>query len=138
MNISVQDIAKIQYTEYVLSDLANTKTQDWNKFQELSTQINVLKTSDLSFFQDDKTTLETFINDLKNDIPVDLKVPSILVRLNVFETTAYKLEGISKLGNINKATTLLYIKDILVAYTNLVFQINKKIEKDNQSIDKPY
>lgn len=137
ININTKDIEKLKYTEYVLSDLAETKTQDWVKFQELITQIEILKKGDLSFFQDDKTLLETFLTDLKNEIPSQLNEPSILVRLNVLETTAFKLEGITELSNLDKNTILNYIKDVLVAYTNIIFQINKKLEKDSQRIIRP-
>jgi hypothetical protein len=137
IKITAQDIKKLNYTEYALSDLAESKTQDWLKFQELSTQIEVLKKGDLSFFQNDKTLLKTFLSDLKSEIPLQLSDPSILVRLNVLETTAFKLEGITKLGNLDKTTILNYIKDVLVSYTSIVFQINKKIEKDSQNIIKP-
>lgn len=137
IKITAKDIQKLNYTEYVLSDLAKVKTQNWIKFQELSSQIEILKKGELSFFQDDKTLLETFLSDLKSEIPSELNIPSILVRLNVLDTTVHKLEGISELGNLNKDTVLNYIKDLLVAYTNLIFQINKKLEKDAQKIIKP-
>lgn len=137
IKINAKDIEKLSFTEYALSDLAITKTQDWPKFQELTTQIEILKKGDLTFFQEDKTLLETFITDLKKEIPEHLNKPSILVRLNVIETTAFKLEGITELGNLDKNTVLNYIKDILISYTNLIFQINKKLEKDSQNIIKP-
>jgi hypothetical protein len=137
INITAKDIKKLNYTEYVLSDLAEAKTQDWVKFQELITHIEVLKKGDLSFFQGDKTLLETFLTDLKNEIPDQLNEPSILVRLNVLENTALKLEGIRELNNLGKNEILNYIKDVLVSYTNIVFQINKKLEKDSQNITKP-
>lgn len=137
IKITAKDIEKLDYTEYALSDLAEAKTQDWVKFQELVTQIEILKKGELTFFQEDKTLLETFLTDLKKEIPSHLNEASILVRLNVFETTAFKLEGISELSNLDKNTILNYIKDVLVSYTNIIFQINKKLEKDSQKIIKP-
>jgi len=137
IKITAKDIEKLDYTEYVLSDLAETKTQDWTKFQELIAQIEILKKGDLSFFQEDKTLLETFLTDLKSEVPALLNEPAILVRLNVFETTAFKLEGISELSNLDKNAILNYVKDVLISYTNIIFQINKKLEKDSQNIIKP-
>ena len=137
LKITQKDIANIQITEYVLSDLATKKVEDWLKFSELSSQIEMLQKGDLSFFQADKTILETFLKDLIAGIPEALNEPSINVRLNVLATASLKLEGISNLENLDKDTVREYVKDILISYNNLIFQINKKLEKDSQNIKKP-
>ena len=135
--ITAKDIAKIKFTEYALSDLTEVKTSNWQKFHELSTQIERLKTGDLSFFRDDKAILVGFINDLKNEIPESLNATAILVRLTVIETVFLKLEGLASLSTAKKEDLLAAIKDVLISHTNLIFQINKKFEKDSQKIEKP-
>lgn len=135
--ITNKDIEQIKFTEYVLSDLAERKTKDWIKFQNLLDQIEILKKGDVSFFKDDKAILQSFITDLKNEIPESLNATSIIVRLTVLETTMFKLDEILNLQNVTKQSILNNIKDVLIAQNNLILQINKKIEKESQNITKP-
>jgi hypothetical protein len=135
--ITSRDITKLKYTDFALSNLTKSKTSNWQKFNELTDKIEILKTGDLSFFRDDKAILVGFLNDLKNEIPESLKTPAILVRLSVIETTFLKLEGLASLSSAKKEDLLIIIKDVLVSYTNLVFQMNKKFEKESQNIEKP-
>lgn len=136
--ITSRDITKLKYTDFALSNLTKSKTSSWQKFNELTDKIEILKTGDLSFFKDDKAILVGFLNDLKNEIPESLKTTAILVRLSVIETTFLKLEGLASLSSAKKEDLLIIIKDVLVSYSNLVFQMNKKIEKESQNIEKPY
>lgn len=135
--LSSTDIDKIKYTEYVLSDLAVQKTKDWLTFQKLQDHIEVLKKGDISFFKDDKTIIQGFITDLKNEIPDSLDDPSIVVRLKVLETMMYKLDETSNIRSLSKQSILNNIKEVLIAHNNLILQINKKVEKDSQKIVKP-
>jgi len=136
--ITAKDIAKLRYTDYALSNLTRSKTVNWQKFNELTEKIEVLKTGDLSFFRDDKAILVGFLNDLKSEVPESLKTSAILVRLTVIETAFLKLEGLASLSSAKKEDLLIIIKDVLLSYTNLVFQMNKKFEKESQNIEKPY
>jgi len=135
--ITSKDIEQIQYTEFVLSDLAKEKTKNWIKFQTLLDQIEILKKGGFSFFKDDKTLLQSFINDLKNEIPESLKTTAITVRLVVLETTLLKLDEILNLQHVTEQSILSNIKDVLISYNNLILQINKKTEKESQKIVKP-
>ena len=135
--ITANDISKIKFTEYALSKITQNKTINWQKFNELSNKIELLRTGDLSFFRDDKAILEGFIADLKNEIPESLNTQSILVRLTVIETVFLKLEGLASLKTAKKEKLLMAIKDVLLSYTNLIFQMNKKFEKESQKIEKP-
>lgn len=135
--ITAKDIAKIKYTEYALSDLTQNKTANWQKFIELSDQIEILKTGDLSFFRDDKAILEGFLSGLFNEVPESLKASAVLVRLTVIKTVFLKLEGLASLSSAKKEDLLIAIKDVLISHSNLVFQINKKFEKESQNIEKP-
>lgn len=137
VKITPQDIETIKYTEYALSDLSQKSVENWLKFTELQSQINVLKNGDLSFFNDENELLSTFLKELIEQIPEDLKVPSIQARLTAFETSAYKLEGIHNLRIQDKTVILDYIKEVLVAHSNLILQINKKHELESQNIEKP-
>jgi hypothetical protein len=135
--ITANDISKIKFTEYALSKITQSKTSNWQKFNELSNKIELLRTGDFSFFRDDKAILEGFIADLRNEIPESLNTQSILVRLTVIETVFLKLEGLASLKTAKKEDLLIAIKDVLLSYTNLIFQMNKKFEKESQKIEKP-
>jgi len=135
--LTVQDLESIKYTDYALSNEAEEAVKDWVKFHELTTQIEALKKADLSFFKDDKAILQSYITDLKNEIPEILSETSILVRLIALETSIYKLEGIAIVPDADKEDLLASIKDVLVSHVNLIFQINKKLEKDAQNVIKP-
>jgi len=135
--ITTNDISQIKFTEYALSDMTKDKTSNWQKFNELSDKIEVLRTGDLSFFRDDKAILEGFLVDLKNEVPESLNTSAILVRLTVIETVFLKLEGLASLSTAKKEDLLSTIKDVLISHSNLIFQINKKFEKESQKIEKP-
>ena len=137
VTLTAKDIEQIDYVEYVLSDTSEKATTDWIKFQEFQLQIEALKKGNLSFFKDDRDILKAFITDLKNEIPETLDESAIVVRLIALETSIYKLEGIATLHNPEKDTLLNAIKEVLTGHTNLIFQINKKFEKESQSIQKP-
>ena len=135
--VNSKDIIQIKYTEFALSNLSEKTSKDWLKFIELQEEIAILKKGDLAFFKDDKIVLKSFITDLKNEIPEAVNVPSILVRLSVLETAIFKLEGVANLHNVSKDVLLRAIKDVLVANSNVILQINKKFEKESQNIQKP-
>jgi len=135
--VSAKDINQLKFTEFALSDLSEKYTIDWLKFQELQVEISSLKKGNISFFSDDTAILKAFITDLKNEVPETINIPSILVRLSVLETTIFKLESIVNLHNIKKELLLNAIKEVLVANSNVILQMNKKFEKDSQKIEKP-
>ncbi|TJY37702.1 hypothetical protein [Pontimicrobium aquaticum] len=137
VKITPQDINTINYTEFVLSNLARKKVNDWTKFKTLETEIENLKSGTLSFFKDDKAVLQGFITDLKNEVPESLNKPSILVRLSVLETAMYKFDETINLQSSTKEAILKDIERLLLAQNNFIYQINKVIEKASQNIIKP-
>ena len=137
-SITEKDIDAIDFTEYVMSDRSEKSTQNWIKFQGLQNQIEILKKGDLSFFEDDKEILKGLLTELKNDLPEDLNDPSILARIIALETSAYKLHDEAVFNRANKEDLLEAIKELLVAHSHLIFQLNKKFEKEVHDIQKPY
>ena len=53
-------------------------------------------------------------------MPEEFNIPSIQARLSALETAIFKLEGINNLKNLDKETILNYIKEVLVAHSNLI------------------
>lgn len=135
--ITIQDISSIKFTEYALSDLAQKEITNWEKFKQLNIEIENLKIGTLSFFKDDKIILQGFITDLKNEVPENLNRSSILARLSVLETAMYKFDETANLQSSSKEAIIRDLKNLLLAYNNCVYQINKVIEKDSQKIIKP-
>ena len=136
-DISKTDIKNLKYVDYVLSEASTEIITDWAKFFEIQAQIDVLKNANLSFFNDNSTALISLLEDFKNDIPSALNDTIIIVRLKVIESLFYRLEDMMNY-NISKEETINQIKDILIANSNLIDQINKKVEKDQQNIINPY
>ena len=130
--ITPQDITDIKYTEYVLSDLAQKEVDTWTKFKELSVEVENLKNGNLSFFKDDKTILQALIADIKNEIPDSINSSSIIVRLSVLETAMYKFDETINLQSSSKEAIIKDIENLLLAYNNCVYQINKVIERKSQ------
>ena len=136
-NVNPKDIEALEYIEYALSDLGQEAVTGWIEFQQLVDRIELVKQNDLSFL-DDMALLTSFIKDLKNGIPEEIDLPSISVRLTVLETSALKLESINNLANVSKELKLEYIKQLLISYSNLIYQINKELEKASQIIEEQF
>lgn len=135
--ITPEDIENLKYTEYVLGPEAKEEVIEWQRYQELNTQIEFLKQADFSFFGGKNEVLVTFINDLKKDIPKTVESPAVKERLIALETKLLKLHSGLKLSNMKKEETLNNIKELLVATSNLHLQINKKFELESQRIEDP-
>ncbi len=135
--ITVKDIDNLKYSDYVLSPEAKEAVLNWQRYQELTMQIDYLKQADLSFFGGKNDILTTFLNDLKNDIPQSLATPAIKERLIALETKLLKLHSTLKLSNAKKSEILSNIKELLVATSNLNLQMNKKFELESQVIEDP-
>lgn len=136
-NISSQAIERLDYTEYVLSPEAETAINRWEKYQEFAIQINFLKKADLSFFVSEGKLLEDFFTQLKTSIPPNLKTNPIESRLLILETKSLKLRDNITLENIKIPLQLSSIKEVLVAFSNLNLQINKKLEFDEYNKIQP-
>ncbi len=135
--ITRNDITDLNYNEFILDSKAEQKIKDWENYFELSTQVTNVTQNDLSFFENNAENLKAFIDDLKASVPEQLNVSPITVRLTALETKMYKLEGTISLSNASKTELLYNIREFLVSFSNLNFQINKKFEKEAQNIQKP-
>ena len=128
--ITAKAIEGFKYTDYVLSPRSEKAVADWEKYQELAIQINYLKKADLSFFNGDKELLTKFIDEFKKQTPPLLKTNPIVSRTAIIETTLLRLNENLILDNIDDQLKLQSVKEVLVAFSNLNYQINKKLERD--------
>ena len=134
--ITPKDIESFRYDDYALSDDSEKALENWQKYQELNEQIEFIKSADFSFFMGEKKVLKAFLNDFKVEMPESIKTTPIMSRITVLETMALKLNSTLKLDIVDKPTQLKAIKELLVAFSNLNLQINKKFELDANLVDK--
>lgn len=136
-DISAKDINNLKYTDYILDTEAKKILIDWQRFQELNLQLGYLKQGDLSFFKNQQEEVKTLFDSLKVKVPEPINIKPIISRITVLETKSLKLHTNLTLSNIEKATKLASIKEVLVAHSNLILQINKKIEYDANVYERP-
>ena len=78
--ISQKDIESIRYDDFGLSTDSQKAVADWQKFQELNTQIELLKKGDLVYFSGDPLIVKTLLQELRTQMPVNLKTKIISTR----------------------------------------------------------
>ena len=135
--ITEKDISNIKYVEYALDSKTEDTIEDWVEYSQLQDIITDIKKGDLSFFNDNKTVIKLLLKELKSNMPEQVNSASISARILVLETKLYKLESLSNLSTTSKEELLDVIKEFLVSFSNLNLQMNKKIEFDSRSIEKP-
>ncbi|WP_299363546.1 hypothetical protein [Winogradskyella sp.] len=128
--ITEKTISGFEFTDYALSANGEKVVANWDKYQELAIQVSYLRKADLSFFNGDKALLKGFIDTLKLRIPDTLQTNPVVSRTTIVETTLLRLNENLTLDNISDSLKLQSVKEVLVAFSNLNYQINKKIEKD--------
>ncbi|GGI56429.1 hypothetical protein GCM10011444_07380 [Winogradskyella haliclonae] len=138
--ITAKAIEGFKYNDYILSEDAKEEVAQWSRFQELSTQISFLKKADVTFFAAEKDTLKVFLDSLKVSLPENINTNPINSRISVLETKLLKLNNDLTLDNYSVDNKLGSIKDLLIANSNLIFVINKKLEFDKRDKEaiRPY
>ena len=133
--VSTKDIFKsfTSDTNFIVEDL-DESLSNWNGFNELKEFIvSISKGNYLTLDESDETTKDLF-SLLVTKIPSTVDNPSIIARIKVTETLAYKLKSNFK----NKSTEFEKTKNnLLNSYSNILFQIKKTLEKESQKIINP-
>ncbi|WP_248724388.1 hypothetical protein [Seonamhaeicola sp. ML3] len=135
--ITEKDISKIDYTEFLLDEKSETYVSDWPEYKELSEELGNMRKGDFSYLIDNKEATKLTLENLKEEIPEVINSPAIQARMLAFETKFLKLESYYNLNAPSKEELLQLTKDVLVAFSYLNLQINKKVEFDNQNVNKP-
>lgn len=135
--LAKEDIEKFDYKDFVLSDASKLSVMDWQKFQDLQVNLDLLFSANLSFFKVEKRIMEEFIAELKKEQPESVKTPAVRSRITVLETNLLRLQDLANLDNIKKQELLAAVEELLIANANLKLQINKKFEKEAQQIQLP-
>lgn len=132
--IEKEDLNNIDFIEYILDENAKRKISNWLKYDELQAKINEVKNADLSYFKSDKEVVETLIVEFATTIPEVIDNDAINARILIVQTMYYKLNSTINLSTSTKSELKKSITDLLEAFSNLNFQINKKFEKESQNI----
>ncbi|RSK41361.1 hypothetical protein [Mangrovimonas spongiae] len=135
--LTKNEINSINITEFELDAKVKKITQDWGKYNELSNIIDNVKNGDTSFFMGNHETLEALLNDFKTSLPKQLNSPSIEARIVSLENAFYKFESLINLSNSKQDAITESLKTLLESFSNLKFQMNKKLERESQKIEKP-
>ncbi len=81
--------------------------------------------------------VETLIKEFEETIPEEIKTDAVNARVLVVQNMYYKLNSTVNLSTSTKEELKKDITDMLEAFSNLNFQINKKFERDSQNTIKP-
>jgi len=131
------DIDGLKYIEFLPDQKVVKQISGWEKYSELDRLIIDVKNANFSFFRDNAEILNTFCEELISTIPKGMNTPQINSRVIVLQTKLFKLESVVGLSNVNKKQLLESVKELLIAFSNLNLQMNKKVEKESQNIRKP-
>lgn len=136
-SLNEADIAKLKYLEFALDPKAEVLAEPWQPYSRLKTTIENIKKADFSFFGEDEQAIFVLVKELRSTIPDTLETQSVLSRITIVENMLYKLDETYKLRTTTKPELATSTKQLLEAYSNLNFQLNKKLEKDSQKIMRP-
>ena len=135
--ITGNDISKLKYIEFSLDSKAEKIVENWEGYSELESIVIKIKKGDLSYFKENGEAIATFVKALKEKVPDTINTASVQARITALETKLYKLESLYNLSNYTKDDLKATITEFLESLSNLNLQINKKLEKDSQHIEKP-
>lgn len=117
-----------------LSFEAQNITQKWSSLPELQSIINGLKSENYVAFMETDNYLKEFITELKKTLPKKLNTPSISSRIVVLETNILELESVLSKTQFETKKKVIITNKSIESYYNLIYQINKTIEKELQKI----
>ncbi len=117
-----------------LSLEAKKITQKWSSLTELQSIINGLKSENYTAFMETDNYLKEFIIELKKTLPKKLILPPITSRIVVLETNFLELESVLSKTQLETKRKVIVTEKSIESYYNLIYQINKTIEKELQKI----
>ena len=113
----------------------NSSIEQWINYFELNEFIEQLNSNDYSSFIDNKKFLLRFFRGIKFSIPDEINKPEIKSRLTVIETDFMRFESMLSNYEIEKEIKIKMVKKINNSFSNLNFQIDKLLEKQEINLD---
>ncbi|WP_104734915.1 hypothetical protein [Hanstruepera ponticola] len=135
--ISQADIENLKYIEFLPDIKVKKQISGWEKYSELDRIVEDVKAANLSFFKGNSEIVNALCEELKSTIPESMNTPQIFSRVVALETKIFKLENFANQSNPKKELVLGAVEEFLIAFSNFNLQMNKKIEKESQNIQKP-
>ena len=109
--------------------------EQWINYFELNEFIEQLNSNDYSSLIDNKKFLLRFFRGIKFSIPDEINKPEIKSRLTVIETDFMRFESMLSNYEIEKEIKIKMVKKINNSFSNLNFQIDKLLEKQEINLD---
>ncbi len=135
--LTEKEVSKFKYVDYILDSATHELAKDWTEYMQFNDAVLKIKKGDWTFFKDNEEVIELLIYEHKLNIPETLKSESVISRLVILETRLLKLKSLTNLSTINKKELIENTKAFLVAFSNLNFQLNKKVEFTKRTIERP-
>jgi hypothetical protein len=137
LKFSDSDLKQLDYTEFSLDQNVKSRIESWVGYFTLASVIEDIKTPDFSFFKENDAAIVNLINEINEGIPKEFDTQAIQSRITVVEIMLYKAKETIDIQGTNKSELLKAVKQLSEAFSNLNFQLNKKLEKDKQKIERP-
>ena len=113
----------------------NSSIEEWINYFELNEFIEQLNSNDYSSLIDNKKFLVKFFKGIKFSIPDEINKPEIKSRLTVIETDFMRFESMLSDYEIENEVKIKMVKKINSSFSNLNFQIDKLLEKQEINLD---
>ena len=113
----------------------DSSIEEWINYFELNEFIKQLNTDDFSSLIDNKKFLLRFFKGIKFSIPEEINKPEIKSRLTVIETDFMRFESTLSNYEIDNEIKIKMVKKINNSFSNLNFQIDKLLEKQEINLD---
>ena len=130
---------QINYSEINFESIYEIKyyssIEQWINYFELNEFIEQLNSNDFSSLVNNKKYLIRFFNTIKNSIPISIKKSEIVSRLTVIETDFLKFESMLSEYEVESEVKIKMVKKINNSFSNLNFQIDKILEKQEINLD---
>ena len=123
--------------KFALSPKTKSAVENWEDYHQLVEIVNSIKLNDLSVLKNNNQNITTLFINLNNSIPEIVKTNATTARITAIKTKLYKLKSTANLSNAKKDDVNAAIQEFLESFSNLNFQMNKKLEKDQNYIQKP-
>ena len=129
----------INYSEINFESIYELKydssIEQWINYFELNEFIKQLNSNDYSSVIDNKKFLLRFFKGIKFSIPDVINKPEIKSRLTVIETDFMRFESLLSNYEIDSEEKTKMVKKINNSFSNLNFQIDKLLEKQDIIFD---
>lgn len=137
VEITQREIVALEYEDYALSDAAQKAVAEWSGFQEVAAPVDYLKTGDFTFFKNEIAEIKKVMEQCRFKVTEEFFTDQIMARLTLVETRFLKLQNDLTLDNIPKEEQLNSIKEVLTAWSNLIYVMNKKFEFEETDVERP-